>query len=66
MSFRPRTNTVKPGVKTEGNRLPHFQKVRVKLQTLKSEGKTTVEVKSGGMDTIVPLKFSFHGGKPRI
>lgn len=55
MSFRPRTNTVKPGVKTEGNRLPHFQKVRVKLQTLKSEGKTTIGFESGGMDAIVPI-----------
>ena len=42
-----------------GRRLVQIQKMGVKLQTLKSGGKTTIRFESGGMDAIVPVELGF-------
>lgn len=57
MSFCCTTNTVKPDVRSGGSRMVQIQKVGVKLQTLKSEDKTTIRFDSGGIDAIVSFKI---------
>lgn len=43
-------------VKIEGKQLLHFEKARVKTQTLKNRGKITIELESKDRNTIAPKK----------
>uniref|UniRef100_A0A0E0IV30 Uncharacterized protein n=1 Tax=Oryza nivara TaxID=4536 RepID=A0A0E0IV30_ORYNI len=55
--FNPKPWDPSNGVKSEGKRWVRVQKDRAKMQTLKSRGKTAVEVQSEGMDTIIPKRI---------
>ena len=54
MSFFLQLTPLKPAIRSGGTRLIQIQKVGVKLQTLKSEGKTAIGFESGGTHTIAP------------
>jgi hypothetical protein len=60
--FNPKLWDPSNGAKSEGKRWVHVQKDEAKLQTLKSRGKTAVEVQSEGMDAIIPTIFGPKGG----
>jgi hypothetical protein len=53
MSFSLQLTPLKLAVRSGGTRLLQIQKVRVKMQTLKSEGKTAIDFESGGIDAII-------------
>ena len=54
MPFSLQLTPLKPAVRSGGTQLIQIQKVGVKLQTLKSEGKTAIGFQSGGIDAIAP------------
>jgi hypothetical protein len=53
MSFGTRLNTVNTAIQSRGKSILHFnKKTRVKIQTLKNEGKITIELQSRGKNAI--------------
>ncbi len=53
MSFSLQLTPLVVAVRNGGTWLLQIQKVGVKVQTLKSEGKTAIDFQSGGIDVII-------------